>query len=62
MLAGGRVLIGGSTNELLEMDPTDGSRLSVTKLPGRLSLQPAIANGVLYVLTDDGSLTASQGS
>jgi outer membrane protein assembly factor BamB len=62
MLAGGRVLIGGSTNELLEMDPTDGSRLSVTKLPGRLSLQPAIANGVLYVLTDDASLTAYQGS
>jgi len=62
MLAGGRLLIGGSTNELLEIDPTDGARLSITKLPGRLSLQPAIANGMLYVLTDDATLTAYQGS
>jgi len=62
MLAGGRLLIGGSTKELLEIDPTDGSRLSATKLAGTLSLQPAVANNTLYVLTDDGTLAAYQGS
>ncbi|WP_240757009.1 outer membrane protein assembly factor BamB family protein [Roseicella aquatilis] len=62
VVAGGRILIAGSHERLLELSPADGSTLSETRLPSGATLAPAVAGGILYVLTDGGDVVAFQGS
>ena len=61
-VAGGRILITSSLGRLVEVDPASGDKLSDTALPGATTLAPALANGILYLLTDEAEVVALQGS
>lgn len=55
---GGRLIIGTSTRELISLDPGDGRVTGRQRVPGGVTIQPAYANGTLFVATDDASLVA----
>lgn len=58
VLAGNRLILVSSEGEMAYVSPTDGTIQARTKLGAPAYLPPVVANGVLYVLTDDGKLTA----
>jgi outer membrane protein assembly factor BamB len=58
VLAGERLWLTGSQREMVALDPYDGKTRTTIKLNGPAYLPPVVAGGMLYVLTDDGSLTA----
>jgi outer membrane protein assembly factor BamB len=58
VLAGERLWLTGSQREMVALDPYDGKTRTTIKLNGPAYLPPVVAGGILYVLTDDGSLTA----
>ena len=61
LLAGGRLLISSSLGQILELDPASGEITGRTPLPGGARLQPAVAGGSLYLLTEDAVLVAMRG-
>ncbi len=58
VLAGGRLIVAGSDGYLRSFDPGTGELLGSMEIPGLAASRPAIANGVLYLLTADGELHA----
>ena len=58
ILAGGRLLAVNSEGTLAEYSPTDGSLLASTEFDSSLSQPPIVANNILYILSDDGKITA----
>jgi outer membrane protein assembly factor BamB len=58
ILAGGRLIAVNSEGQLVEFSPADGSTISTTEFKTPLSQPPIVANNVLYILADDGRLTA----
>ena len=58
VLAGGRLIAVNSEGQLVEFSPTDGSVLATTEFKTPLSQPPIVANNVLYILADDGRITA----
>ena len=48
----------GDNGELLNLSPYNGEILGRQDLSGPASLAPSVADGTLYVVTDNGSLTA----
>lgn len=58
ILAGGRLIAVNSEGVLQEFSPTDGSLLGSTEFKSPLSQSPVVANNILYVLADDGQITA----
>ncbi|WP_235927609.1 outer membrane protein assembly factor BamB family protein [Sandarakinorhabdus rubra] len=58
VLAGERLWVAGSNKELVAIDPYEGKKLSTIELKAAAYLPPVVAGGTLYLLTDDGSLTA----
>ena len=62
VLAGGRLLVAGSNRELVEIDPGNGDIAGRVRLPDGVLLAPAIAGGVMYVLTEDAVVAALQGA
>ena len=58
ILSSGRLLVLSSDRALRAFDPSTGQLLSQQPLPGRAATNPAVANGVLYVVTEDGRLHA----
>ncbi|MBL6616142.1 MAG: PQQ-binding-like beta-propeller repeat protein [Reyranella sp.] len=58
VLAGDRLLIGGTLGELLAVSPYDGKILGKLDLRDPIRLGPVIANRTIYVLTDSGRLIA----
>ena len=58
ILAGGRLIAVNSEGQLQEFSPTDGSLLGTTEFKSSLSQSPVVANNILYILADDGRLTA----
>lgn len=58
ILAGGRLILANSHGQLTNVSPEDGSIQSTvdTKMP--VSLSPVVAGNTLYVLHDNGQLTA----
>jgi outer membrane protein assembly factor BamB len=61
VLAGGRLLIAGSHGQLQEVDASSGELLGRTRLPDGCTLQPVIANGTAFLLTDGGDVVALRG-
>jgi hypothetical protein len=47
---------------MLEVEATNGDISSRLRLPDGCTLQPAIANGTAYLLTDDGDVVALRGT
>ena len=58
ILAGGRLIAVNSEGTLAEFSPTDGAMIASQQLDGPISQSPVVANNVLYLLQDDGRITA----
>ena len=58
VLAGGRLILVNTEGELAEVLPEDGSIAATQDLKTPLSQPPIVAGGVLYLLADDGRITA----
>jgi outer membrane protein assembly factor BamB len=58
VVAGGRLWLTNSKGELWAVSPEDGRELGRLPLPSRTYLPPFVAENTLYVLSDNGSLTA----
>lgn len=60
ILAGGRLWVASADETLRSFDPGTGRQLGSVELPGGAGAAPAIAGGVMYVVTRDGNLLAFQ--
>jgi outer membrane protein assembly factor BamB len=58
VLAGDRLLVGGTTGELLALSPYTGEIIGKVNIGSPIRLAPVVANRVIYVLTDNGRLVA----
>jgi outer membrane protein assembly factor BamB len=58
VLASGRLVLANSNREIVAFDPANGNATATTRLPGGVRLSPVVANGTIYVLTEDGDLVA----
>ncbi len=58
VLAGDRLWLVSSRGEMVTVDPRSGEILTRMRLGKAAYLPPVVANGMLYVLTDDGTVTA----
>jgi len=58
VLAGNRLVLTSSTGQIAFVSPTDGTILSTVDHGTPFSLPPVVANNMLYVLDDQGRLTA----
>lgn len=58
VLAGDRLILLSSHGEMVTANPRTGEIIAKTKMGKPSYLPPVVANGMLYILTDDGQLTA----
>ena len=58
VLASDRLLVAGSNRTLESVSPYTGKAISVVKLSGPAYLPPIVAGNMVFILTDDGKLTA----
>lgn len=58
ILAGGRLLLVSTDGRLAQVGTVDGVVQSLTPLSGPTRLAPLVANGTLYVMDDNGRITA----
>ena len=58
VLASDRLLIGGSTGELLALSPYTGEVIGKLSIGAPMRLAPVVANRTIYILTDSGRLVA----
>lgn len=58
VLAGNRLWIANSRGEVMHASVTDGTVSEFTKLGAAVSLAPVVANQTLYILDDNGKITA----
>jgi hypothetical protein len=58
VLAGDRLLLVNSDGEIVSVSPADGSVKSTVETKSKLSLPPVVANSTLYLLDDQGRLSA----
>lgn len=58
VLASDRLLLAGSDRQMISVSPYTGKILSSVKLTAPAYLPPIVANNMVFILTDDGKLTA----
>ena len=58
VLAGGHLLAGSSDGELVALSPFDGTILQQIDVGAPIRQPPIVADGTIYLLTDDGTLHA----
>lgn len=58
VLAGNRLILVSSRGRMAFVSPQTGEILGTRKLADAAFLPPVVANGMLYILTDDGTVTA----
>lgn len=58
ILAGNRLILTGSGESLLEISPTNGELLRKLDLGFHVSVPPVVAGNTLYLVSDDGTLSA----
>ncbi|MCB2013699.1 MAG: PQQ-binding-like beta-propeller repeat protein [Sphingobium sp.] len=56
--AGGKLILVSTDDDMVYVDPADGSVTAKIDTGHRMSLSPVVANNMLYILADDGRLTA----
>jgi outer membrane protein assembly factor BamB len=56
VLAGDRLLVGGTTGELLAISPYNGEIMGKIDMKAPIRLAPVVSNRTIYVLTDSGEL------
>ena len=57
-MTNGKLLIAGSKGRVRELNPLNGQEVNSWKAGRDISIPPIVANGTLFILTDDGSLSA----
>jgi len=58
VLAGDRLLVASTDERLLSISPYTGDLLGEVRLPDKASVSPVVADGTVYVVTDDATLSA----
>ncbi|URW76163.1 PQQ-like beta-propeller repeat protein [Sphingomonas donggukensis] len=58
VLAGGRLWLANSLGQIASVSPTDGTVGTTIETKGKFGLSPVVANQTLYMLSDEGVLTA----
>lgn len=58
LLAGGRLLLVSTDGRLAQVNPSDGSVISLTEISGPTRLAPIVAGNTLYILDDSGRISA----
>lgn len=58
VLAGGRLLVASDDGVLRQYDPVDGGLIGAVPLPTGAARNPVVAQGTLYLVTEDGRLHA----
>jgi len=58
VLAGGHLWLAGSTGKLVALAPGNGAVETRLDLPGAVYISPVVADGTLFVLTEDATLVA----
>ncbi len=58
LLAGDRLIVAGSTGDMISVSPYDGSVLGIVELSDGVAITPVVADDTLYVLTEDADLIA----
>ncbi len=58
VLAGDRLIVAGSTGDMISVSPYDGSVLGIVELSDGVAIAPVVADDTLYVLTEDADLIA----
>lgn len=58
VFAGGRLIVAGSRGVVFEIDPQDGRVIRNWDAGDTVSIAPIVAGGVLYILSEDGRLSA----
>jgi uncharacterized membrane protein (UPF0136 family) len=61
VLAGGRLLLGTSREELVSLDPESGVVTGRVPMPAALLQQPAVVGGLILAATEDATLVALSG-
>lgn len=56
--AGGRLILVSTHDEIVYVDPADGSISAEIDTGNRMTLSPVVADNILYILSDSGRLTA----
>jgi outer membrane protein assembly factor BamB len=58
VLAGDRLIVANTRGQIVSVSPLDGRVQNTTNTEMPISLSPVVANNTLYVLHDEGRLTA----
>jgi outer membrane protein assembly factor BamB len=58
ILAGGRLILAGSEGFVMEINPETGETLRDWDAGGAVIISPVVAGGTLYILSEDGTLSA----
>ncbi|MFP4098699.1 MAG: PQQ-binding-like beta-propeller repeat protein [Alphaproteobacteria bacterium] len=58
ILAEGRIILAGSHGQMIEVNPNNGKIIHAAQTKQNIRLSPALANQTLYLLSEDGRLTA----
>ncbi len=58
VLAGSRLIVVSTRGEMVYVDPASGDVQASIDMDRSMSLSPVVANNMLYILADDGKLTA----
>jgi outer membrane protein assembly factor BamB len=58
VLAGDRLVLGSSEGEVVALSPYTGSELGTFRVSGGVAVPPVVADGTLYILTDNATLYA----
>jgi outer membrane protein assembly factor BamB len=58
ILAGGRLILAGTDGDVVEVNPETGQILGQWDAGATVAIAPVVAGGTLYLLTEDGTLTA----
>lgn len=60
VMANGKLLLAGSHGEIAEIDAKNGNVIRIIKTKNNVQIPPIIANGTLYLLSENGTLNAYQ--
>ena len=58
LLAGGRLIVAGTNDQVLELDPSDGSTVRSWESRASVLVDPVVVDGYLLLLDETGRLTA----
>ncbi len=58
ILAGGQLILTSSNNEIVTLSPYTGERLAGIPLPAPAAVTPVVAEGAVYILTEEAELLA----